>query len=319
MTEGGSRAGAARDVPPPRPVPPPAAAVPLDESGLARAARAVAEAVAGLVGAGDRADDTAGPGGTAAGGQRRPATTVLRDVVGAVAEAVGAAFGPGRNADEPFRPVPPPVDDAASTGDRSPGTLLGDLLAAAAPRLPIRDAGRLRQAHPGASDAEIADALVARAARLTAGIGAAAGGLSAAHWLAPASLLALPLELGAETVLIAGVEVVLLGELHELYGRPAGGDARTRGAAYLASWSAQRSVDGAGGARLGVLLGSAGIRALRRRMTRKLAGTIPSAAPLLVGAALAGRGNRRATESLAGRVLADLRAPRPVHPGSAGG
>ena len=64
---------------------------------------------------------------------------------------------------------------------------------------------------------------MARAARLTSGIGAAAGGLSAAQWFAPASLLALPLELGAETVLIGAVEVVLVGELHELHGRPATG------------------------------------------------------------------------------------------------
>ena len=42
-------------------------------------------------------------------------------------------------------------------------------------------------------------------------------------------------------------------------------------------------------------------------MTRKLArAAAPSAAPFLIGAAIAGRGNRRATETLAERVLADL-------------
>jgi hypothetical protein len=152
---------------------------------------------------------------------------------------------------------------------------------------------------------------VARAARVTSGIGAAVGGLSAAQWFAPPSLLALPLELGAETVLIAGVEVVLIGELHELYGHPATGDARTRAAAYLASWTAQRSVGGADAAVLASLLGSAGIRALRRRVTGRLARAVPTAAPFMIGAAIAGRGNRRATETLAERVLADL---RPVDP-----
>jgi hypothetical protein len=236
-------------------------------------------------------------------------------VIGAVAGAVGSAFAPGR--DEP--PPAPGADDTG--GGRSPGALLGDLLGAAAPRLPIRDATRLRAAHPGLSDAEIADALVARTARLTSGIGAAMGGLSAVQWFAPPSMLALPLELGAETVLIAGVEVALIGELHELYGRAAPGDARTRAAAYLASWSAQRSVDGVGVAGLASVLGSAGIRALRFRMTRRLARNVTSAAPFLVGAAIAGRGNRRATETLAERVLADLRraphvGPRPGSPGS---
>jgi hypothetical protein len=272
------------------------------ETGLGRAARAVADAVAGLVGNG------ADPGSPAA--ERRRATAAgLRDVIGAVAGAVGGAFAPGRDGDPP-----PPPAAAAPASDRSPGALLGDLLSAVAPRLPIRTPDRLRQAHPGAADDEIADALVARAARMTSGIGAAAGGLSAAHWLAPPSLLAVPLELGAETVLIAAVEVVLIGELHELYGRPAPGDARERAAAYLAAWSAQRSVDDAAGAGLGSLLGTAGVRALRRQVTKRLAGSASSAAPLMIGAALSSRLNRRGTESLAARVLADLRADRPRPP-----
>jgi hypothetical protein len=291
MTEDGSRTGAARDVPPPRPVAPAASAGPVEETGLGRAGRAVADAVAGLMGA-------AAPGRPAGDGLSSAASG-LRDVLGAVVGAVGGAFAPGRDG----------ATTASPTGDRSPGALLGDLLAASAPRLTIRDAGRLRDAHPGASDDEIAEALVARAARLTSAIGAAAGGLSAAHWFVPGSLLALPLELGAETVLLAGVEVVLVGELHELYGRPAAGDARTRAAAYVASWSEQRSVDSAGSAALGMFLTGAGLRALQRRLTRKLAGAVPSAAPFMVGALLGGRGNRRATETLARRVLGDLRGP----------
>jgi hypothetical protein len=301
MTENGSRSGAARDVPPPRPVPG-APSTSVDEGGLGRAGRALADAVTGILDS---------PGG-------RAAAAGLRDVVGAVAGAVGAARS-GRDGSPETGPAAPRTEDATGRpgrGDRTPGAVLGDLLAAAAPRLPIRDAARLRAAHPDASDAEIADALVARAGRLTAGIGAAVGGLSAGQWFAPPSLVALPLELGAETVLIGAVEVVLVGELHELYGRPAGGDSRSRASAYLASWSAQRSVEGAAAAGLGALLGGAGIRALRRRLTRKLAGSIPSAAPFLIGAGLAARGNRRATETLARRVLDDLRTPRSVDQGS---
>jgi hypothetical protein len=216
----------------------------------------------------------------------------------------------GRRRDDADAGSDPGGPDAAGAGGDGrprggPGTLLGDLLAAAAPRLPIRDAATLRTAYPGASDEEIADALVARAARITAGIGAAAGGVTAAHWLAPGSLVMVPLELGAETVLTAGVEVALLGELHELAGRPAPGDGRARASAYLASWSSQRAVDGTVEG-LGTLLGVAGMRALSRRMTRRMARSIPSAAPFLVGAALGGRSNRRSTESLARRVRDDL-------------
>ncbi|SOC50121.1 hypothetical protein SAMN05660748_2860 [Blastococcus aggregatus] len=295
MTEQSPRTGAARDVPPPRPVTPTPA--PVEESGLARAARALADAVSGLLGGAEPA-----PGEAAGEAPGRSARTGLRDVLGAVVTAVGAAVGGGRDA-PPEGSVP--ADGPADDPGRSPGAVLGDLLSAAAPRLPIRDAGRLRAAHPGVSDAGIADALVARSARLTAGIGAATGGFSAAHWFAPPSLLVVPLELGAETLLTAAVEVVLIGELHELHGRPAPGDARARGAAYLSSWSAQRSVQSAAG--FGSVLGVAGLNALRRRVGRRLVGSVPAAAPLLLGAALAGRSNRRATETLARRVLRDLR------------
>jgi hypothetical protein len=297
MTEDARRTGAARDVPPPRPVPSPPAAVP-EDSGLARAARAVAEAVGGLIAG--RADSS----GATAAGSRPSAAAGVRDVVGAIASVVGAALASGRAA----QPASPPAD-APAGDDRSAGALLEDLLATAAPRLPIRDRDRLRQAYPGASDDEIADALVARAARMTSGIGAATAGLSAASWVSPAARLSMPLQLGAETAVLAGIEVVLIGELHELYGRRAPGDAAARATAYLASWSAQRSVEASGAAGLGSLLGVAGMRALRRQVGRKVAGAVPSTAPFLLGAAVGGRGNRRATEVLAERVLTDLRRP----------
>ena len=51
-----------------------------------------------------------------------------------------------------------------------------------------------------------------------------------------------------------------------------------------------------------------GLKTLRRRVGRRLVGNVPTAAPLLLGAALAGRSNRRATETLAARVLRDLRS-----------
>jgi hypothetical protein len=41
---------------------------------------------------------------------------------------------------------------------------------------------------------------------------------------------------------------------------------------------------------------------------------VPSAAPFLIGAAIAGRSNRRATETFARRVLTDLRDSRPADP-----
>ena len=87
------------------------------------------------------------------------------------------------------------------------------------------------------------------------------------------------------------------------------GDARERAGGYLAAWSEQKAVDGTTGS-LAAVLGTAGLRALRRRLGRRLARSVGAAAPFLVGAALSGRGNRRATETLAERVRTDLRRGR---------
>ena len=290
-----------RDVPPPRLVGEPVEGeVVGSESGLGSAARALADAVAGLLG-GDPADT----GSTKRTAGAKAASGVLTDVIAAVAAAARSASNPSGAASAGRGGA------SGGTGKKSagsgPGGLLGDLLDAAVPRLPIRDGAKLRRAHPGATDAEIADALVARAARLTGGIGAATGGLAAAQWFAPPSLVAVPLELGAQTVLVAAVEVVLVGELHELAGRRPPGDARARAGAYLTSWTTQRAVGSSGG-RSGLLstLGAAGTAALRRRITRRLARSTTSMAPLLVGATLAARGNRKATTELADRLRSDL-------------
>ena len=308
MTEHGFRTGAPRDVPPPRPVGA-AAGDPVEgqvvgaDSGLGAAARALADAVAGLLG---RDGTSAGGGPSSGAAGARAATGVLADVVAAVAAAARSARDPGGST----ATAAGSRDDGTASGG-APGGLLGDLLDSAVPRLPIRDRERLRQAYPGASDSEIADALVARAATLTGAVGAATGGLAAAQWFAPPSLIAVPLELGAQTVLVAAVEVVLVGELHELAGRPAPGDARSRAGAYLSSWADQRAVGSAASSGLLSVIGSAGAAALRRRISRRLARSTTSMAPLLVGATLAARSNRKATVVLADRLRADLQVDGP--------
>jgi hypothetical protein len=310
--------GPPRDVPAPRPVGGPAAGEPAaGPPGLGAAARALADAVAGLLGR-ESAGSGSGSGTGAAPG--RSAASVLADVVTAVAGAARSRGASNSTRAEGDRSGPV---EGETTGPRSrwaPGGLLTDLLDAAAPALPIRDRERLQLAHPGATEQEIAEALTARAAWFTGAIGAATGGLAAAQWFAPPSLVAVPLELGAQTVLVAAVEVVLVGELHELYRRPAPGDARERAVAYLTSWSTQRAVGSTGSVGLLSRLGTAGAQALRRRVTRRLAGSASSLAPLLVGATLAARSNRRATALLAERVLADLRTGLPPRrpPGTPG-
>ncbi|CCH89330.1 conserved protein of unknown function [Modestobacter italicus] len=299
MTEQSRRSAQPRDVPPPRPVEPVEGEVVGGETGLGPAARALADAVAGLLGRDPAADQPRGASRTSAGA--RAATGVLSDVISAVAAAARSAADPG-GAER----------DRTSTGtkgSRAPSGVLTDLLDAAAPRLPIRDRDRLRQAYPGASDAEIADALVARATKLTAGIGAAVGGLTAAQWFAPPSLIAVPLELGAQTVLVAAVEVVLVGELHELADRRAAGDAAGRARAYLTSWTTQRPVGRTGSGGLFGVISTATASAMRRQVTRRLARSTTSMAPLLVGATLAARANRKATGALADELRGELGLP----------
>jgi len=308
MTEHRFPTAAPRDVPPPRPVDEPVEGeVVGGDTGLGAAARAVADAVAGLLGRETPAGQTSGARRAAAGA--RAATGVLADVAAAVAAAAREAARPSdANASDAGR-TDAGRTDARTERDRAPGGLLSDLLDAAAPRLPIRDRDRLRRAHPGASDGEIADALVARATRLTGAIGAATGGLAAAHRFLPTSLLAVPLEVGAQTVLVGAVEVVLVGELHELAGQRPVGDARTRAGAYLSSWTDQRAVGSQAAGGVFATLGAAGAAALRRRITRRMARGTTSMTPLMVGATLASRANRKATVTLADRLRADLRLP----------
>ncbi len=301
MTEQSRRSAQPRDVPPPRPVEAVEGEVVGGDTGLGPAARALADAVAGLLGRDATADQPTGARRTTAGA--RAASGVLTDVISAVAAAARSAANPSG-------------EERTSTstgtgGQRSaaPGGVLTDLLDAAAPRLPIRDRDRLRRAYPGSSDAEIADALVARATRLTGGIGAAAGGLTAAQWFAPPSLIAVPLELGAQTVLVAAVEVVLVGELHELAGQRAPGDPAGRARAYLTSWTTQRPVGRTGSGGLFGVISTATAAAMRRQVTRRLARSTTSMAPLLLGATLAARANKKATTVLADKLRDELGLP----------
>jgi hypothetical protein len=199
---------------------------------------------------------------------------------------------------------------ARSAGFRgvAAGRWLADLLADAAPRIPIRDAATLREHHPGRPDQEIAEALVRQAALVTAAFGAAAGGLAAAEMVAPPALLAAPVQLAAETLAVAAVEVKLVAELHELHGEPAHGGLTQRGSAYLMSWVRQRAIEpAAAGAGLAVVLGHAAKRELRSRLLRRLGRSTFSLAPFLAGAVAGAEVNRRATRRLGDKLIAELR------------
>jgi hypothetical protein len=188
------------------------------------------------------------------------------------------------------------------------GRWLAEELADTAPKIPVRDAATLRDHHPGRTDDEIAQALLKHAALATAGIGAAAGALASAEFFAPPTLLAAPVQLAAETLAVAAIEVKLVAELHELAGQPAPGSRSERGGAYLMSWVRQRAVDPtAGAAGLATVLGNTAKRELRVRLMRRLGRNVTSLAPLLAGAVAGAEVNRRATKALGEKLVAELR------------
>src|SRR6266446_4099130 len=114
---------------------------------------------------------------------------------------------------------------------------LADQVVAMAPRLRVRDQAALQAQFPGKSPDEIADALVEGAARAAAAAGGATGMASALPVLP-----AFPAEIVAETLVLVGIELKLVAELHEAYGSPAPGKFPERMSAYIGAWSHRRGV-----------------------------------------------------------------------------
>lgn len=186
------------------------------------------------------------------------------------------------------------------------GRWLADVVIDVAPNLQIRDLATLEGAYDGRTGDELADALVKSAARRTAAIGAAGGALAAAEIVAPPTLFGVPLQLAAETLLVVAVELRLVGELHVVYGRALPDSARARASALVTAWIRRRGIDPLAGGVAGAL-GGAARRELRTRVLRRLRGNLTTLAPFLAGAVAGAEVNRRETNALAERILADLR------------
>jgi len=186
-----------------------------------------------------------------------------------------------------------------------------DLVIAVAPHLTVRDLETLRRHFDGKSGEDLADALIRNAARTTASIGAAGGGVAAVEWAAPPALLSAPVLVGVETAAIVAVEVRLIAELHVVYGMPVEGSASERASALLQAWARRRGVtllqSGRG---FSTILGSGLRKELRDRLLRRMGRNITTMGPLFTGAAIGAELNRRATRSLGDDVRADLRKGR---------
>ncbi|MDG9717598.1 hypothetical protein [Streptomyces sp. DH24] len=189
-------------------------------------------------------------------------------------------------------------------GDRARAglTYLTDRIIDIAPRVPVRDLATLRRQFPGLGPEQLADKLVASAAKASATVGAGVG--AAAMLPVPP---AMPTELAAEITGVAAIELKLIAELHEVYGVRPPGNLKQRSTAYLNSWSGERGVDVTKPSTVSSALNGRMKQQLRQQIMKRLVRDLPNLLPFMVGAAVGAVMNRKDTRKLAERIRADLR------------
>jgi hypothetical protein len=217
--------------------------------------------------------------------------------VAAFLKAVGSgARGAGRGTRAAWRRL-----DAARRRTGWGTGWLAAQVTAMAPRLRVRDQAALREQFGDRPAEEIADALIEGAARASSAAGGVAG-----MWAALPVPTAYPVEIAAETMVLVGIEIKLIAELHEVYGRPASGNFAERMGAYVASWAHRRGVSMIPGGVV-VAAGSPLARLLRRRLAARAGRSAFSLGPLLTGAAAGAFLNGRETRRLGRDIGRDLR------------
>lgn len=188
---------------------------------------------------------------------------------------------------------------------------MADAIGDIAPHVPIRDRETLRRHYDGLDGDELAERLIRNAARATAGVGAAGGGVAAVQWTAAPSLLSAPVLLATETIAVVAIELKLIGELHEAYGVPVAGTGTQRAVTLTQAWASQRGVNPlVPGVGVGTVLGTAARKELRDMLLRRFGRNLTTLGPFLAGAAVASYLNRRATRGIGERIQDDLRGQR---------
>lgn len=187
------------------------------------------------------------------------------------------------------------------------GGWLVDLLVDTVPRIPVRDITTLREQRPGLSADDLAQNLISGAAKATAAVGAAGGALAAVQFTAPPTLLTTPVQLAAETLVVAAIEVKLIAELHEVYGAAVTGSGRHRAQTYLVAWTERRGIDPFAPGVRRMSLGSAAKRSLRKRLIRRAGRNLSTLGPMMSGAVAGSVVNHRETRRLGEQVRDDLR------------
>ncbi|MEU6312541.1 hypothetical protein [Streptomyces sp. NPDC047014] len=222
------------------------------------------------------------------------------------APAVPAVPGPdgGTRRDAAARRMQAVKDGVRKGGGsvRDAAVYLTDRVIDLAPRVPVRDLDTLRAQFPGLGPEQLADKLVLGAANASSTVGA---GIGAAAMLPVPP--AMPAELAAEITAVAAIELKLIAELHEVYGRRPPGTLKQRSFAYLTAWTEERGVDLTKPTTLNAALGGGMKRELRQQIMKRMIRTLPNLMPFMVGAAVGAVMNRRDTRKVAEKVRADLR------------
>ncbi|MDM4718081.1 hypothetical protein QTQ03_27960 [Micromonospora sp. WMMA1363] len=183
-----------------------------------------------------------------------------------------------------------------------------DTVAEIAPHVPVRDQATLRRHFPDLDGEALAERLTRNAARATAGVGAAGGGVAAVEWAVAPTLLSAPVLLAAETIAVAAIELKLTGELHEVYGVPLPQGGTQRAVALVQAWATKRGINPTmPGVGVSAVLGTAARRELRDTLIKRFGRNLTTLGPFLTGAAVASYLNRRATRAMADQLRADLR------------
>ncbi|MGN9809770.1 hypothetical protein ACTMSW_10455 [Micromonospora sp. BQ11] len=191
-----------------------------------------------------------------------------------------------------------------------------DTVAEIAPHVPVRDLATLRRHFPDLDGEDLADRLVRNAARATAGVGAAGGGVAAVEWAVAPTLLSAPVLLAAETVAVVAIELKLIGELHEVYRVPLPPGGTPRAVALVQSWATQRGINPMmPGVGVSAVLGTAARKELRDTLLKRFGRNLTTLGPFLTGAAVASYLNRRATYTTADQLRSDLRRKGVTRPG----
>jgi hypothetical protein len=253
----------------------------------------------------DPADDRLGTGGVGA---------IIGRIVGRAEADDAAGAGQRRNLTRSdLAALTRALTSSAKAAGRASilgGGWLADLLLDTAPRLPVRGLETLQRQHPGLSADDLAETLITGAAKASGAVGAAGGALAAVEFAAPPFLLTTPVQLAAETLLVAAVEVKLIAELHEVYGLAVPGSVPVRMHAYVMAWTERRGIDPLEPA-LRLSLGSAAKRSLRNRLIRRVGRNLTTLGPLLSGAVAGSMVNHRETRQIGDTVRGDLRRGGP--------